>query len=67
MNAESLISERVIWIGIVSPEDAARGCGEVKEGLVDRHVFRGFAFLLYQLGIRRSGAYALVPGLASSR
>lgn len=36
MNADSWISERVICRGIVRPDDAARGCGEVKEGLVDR-------------------------------
>ena len=36
MNAESLISDRVICKGIVRPEAAARGCGEAKEGFVDR-------------------------------
>lgn len=36
MKADSFISDRVICIGIVRPEDAAKGCGEVKEGLVDR-------------------------------
>ena len=36
INADSLISERVIFRGIVRPEEAARGCGEVKEGFVDR-------------------------------
>lgn len=36
MNADSLISERVICSGIVRPDDAASGWGEVKEGLVER-------------------------------
>lgn len=36
MNADSLNSERVICKGIVRLDDAARGCGEVKEGFVDR-------------------------------
>lgn len=36
MNADNLKSERVICKGIVRLEDAASGCGEVKEGLVDR-------------------------------
>lgn len=47
MKADSLISDRVIWSGIVRPEDAARGCGEVKEGFVDRYVLRGFAWHVY--------------------
>lgn len=54
MKADSLISERVIWIGIVRPDDAARGCGEVNEGLVDRYVFSGFACHAYQLQGPRS-------------
>lgn len=36
MKAESLISESVIWSGIVRPEEAARGCGDVNEGFVER-------------------------------
>lgn len=36
MNADSLISDNVICRGIVRPEEAARGCGDVNEGLVDR-------------------------------
>ena len=36
MKAESLISDSVICRGIVRPEEAARGCGEVKEGFVDK-------------------------------
>lgn len=41
--AESLISDNVIDRGIVSPAAAANGCGEVKLGLADKYVFRGFA------------------------
>lgn len=36
MKADSLISDRVICRGIVRPDDAASGCGEVKDGLVER-------------------------------
>lgn len=36
MNAESLMSDSVICRGMVRPEDAARGCGEVKDGVVER-------------------------------
>ena len=36
MNADNLISESVICIGIVRPEEAASGCGEVKDGFVER-------------------------------
>lgn len=36
MKADSLISDKVICSGMVRPDDAARGCGEVKEGLVER-------------------------------
>lgn len=36
MNAESLMSDKVILRGIVRPDAAARGCGEAKDGLVDR-------------------------------
>ena len=43
MKAESLISESVICSGIVRLEDAARGCGEVNDGFVDRYVLSGFA------------------------
>jgi hypothetical protein len=43
IKADSLISDRVICRGIVKPEDAARGCGDVKEGFENRYVFRGFA------------------------
>ena len=46
MNAESLISESVICIGMVRPEAAANGCGEVNEGVVERYVFSGFAYFL---------------------
>ena len=33
IKAESLISDSVIWSGIVRPDDAANGCGDVKLGL----------------------------------
>jgi hypothetical protein len=36
MNADSLISDRVIERGIVRPEAAASGCGEVNPGLEER-------------------------------
>ena len=36
INAESRISDRVICKGIVRPEDAAKGWGEEKEGVVER-------------------------------
>lgn len=36
MKAESLISERVMDRGIVSPSAAAKGCGDVKLGFADR-------------------------------
>ena len=36
MNAESLMSDSVIFKGIVRPEDAARGRGEVNDGVVER-------------------------------
>jgi hypothetical protein len=45
MNAESLISDNVIWSGIVRLDAAANGCGDVKPGFADRHVFRGFAYV----------------------
>lgn len=36
MKAESLISDNVICSGMVRPEEAARGCGEVNDGRVER-------------------------------
>lgn len=36
MKADNLMSERVIFKGMVRPEAAARGRGDVKEGLVDK-------------------------------
>ena len=36
MKADSLISDSVICRGIVRPEEAARGCGDVNEGFVER-------------------------------
>lgn len=46
MKADSLMSDNVSDRGIVSPDAAANGCGEVKSGLEWRYVFRGFACLL---------------------
>ena len=43
MNAESLISDRVICKGIVNPDAAANGCGDAKDGFEKRYVFRGLA------------------------
>ena len=36
MNADNLMSDKVICNGIVKPEDAASGCGEVKDGFENR-------------------------------
>lgn len=36
MKADSLISDRVMERGIVRPEAAASGCGEVNSGLEER-------------------------------
>lgn len=36
MNADSLMSDKVILRGMVRPDAAARGCGEANEGLVDK-------------------------------
>lgn len=44
MKAESLISDRVIFNGIVNPEEAARGSGDVKDGFENRYVFKGLAY-----------------------
>lgn len=38
-----MISDKVICNGIVNPEDAASGWGEVKDGFENKYVFRGFA------------------------
>jgi hypothetical protein len=43
INADSLISDRVMDSGIVNPAAAAKGCGDVKLGLAERYVFNGFA------------------------
>jgi len=43
MKADSLISDKVICSGIVKPDEAARGCGDVKDGLENKYVFKGFA------------------------
>lgn len=45
INADSLISDKVIDSGIVNPAAAAKGCGDVKVGLAERYVFSGFAYI----------------------
>lgn len=44
MKAESLISDNVICRGMVNPDEAARGCGDVNDGFEKRYVFRGFTY-----------------------
>lgn len=46
INADSLISDKVIERGIVRLAAAANGCGDVKLGLAERYVFKGFAYRL---------------------
>ena len=46
MKADNLISDSVICRGIVRPDAAARGCGEVKLGLEHKYVFKGFAYIV---------------------
>lgn len=65
IKADSLISDRVICKGMVRPDDAARGCGEVKEGLMERYVFRGLAFRWISMIYTPVGGGDL-PVLASS-
>ena len=43
MNADNLMSDSVNDKGMVSPDAAAKGCGDVKSGLECRYVLRGFA------------------------
>lgn len=43
MKAESLISDSVIWSGMVRLDAAASGWGDVKPGLAERYVLSGFA------------------------
>ena len=43
INADNLISDKVICRGIVNPEEAANGIGEVNEGFENKYVLRGFA------------------------
>lgn len=45
IKADSLISDKVICSGIVSPEEAAKGCGDVNDGFENKYVFKGFACL----------------------
>lgn len=47
MKADNLISDKVICSGIVRPDAAARGCGEVKDGFENKYVFSGFACCCY--------------------
>lgn len=47
MKAESLISDKVICNGIVNPEAAASGCGDVNDGFENRYVFNGLACFVY--------------------
>jgi hypothetical protein len=44
IKADSLISDKVIWRGIVKPDAAAKGCGDVKDGFENKYVFNGFAW-----------------------
>jgi hypothetical protein len=41
---DNLISDSVIWSGIVRPDAAARGCGDANAGLVERYVLSGLAW-----------------------
>jgi len=43
MKAESLISDKVICSGIVKPDEAARGSGDVNDGFENKYVFKGLA------------------------
>jgi hypothetical protein len=47
MKADSLISDNVICSGIVNPDAAANGCGDVKDGFENRYVFKGLACFAY--------------------
>ena len=40
-------SDKVIAKGMVKPDCAANGWGEVKEGLENKYVFRGFACVVH--------------------
>jgi hypothetical protein len=44
INAESLKSDNVMESGIVRPEAAAKGWGDVNVGLEYRYVFKGLAY-----------------------
>lgn len=46
IKADSLISDKVIDKGIVRLAAAANGCGDVNEGLAERYVFNGFAYVV---------------------
>lgn len=43
MKADSLISDKVICNGIVNPDAAANGCGDVNDGFENKYVFNGLA------------------------
>lgn len=43
INADNLMSDNVNDNGMVSPDEAANGCGDVKSGFECRYVLRGFA------------------------
>jgi len=47
MKADSLISDNVICSGIVNPDAAANGCGDVRDGFENRYVFKGLACFAY--------------------
>jgi len=51
MKAESLISDRVICNGMVNPDAAASGCGDVNDGFENRYVFNGLAWFVYTLAL----------------
>ena len=51
MKADSLISDKVICNGIVNPDAAANGCGDVNDGFENRYVFNGLAWSVYTLAL----------------
>ncbi len=56
MNADNLNSDKVIASGMVNPEAAARGCGDVKDGFEHKYVLRGFACVVY------ISVFVIIPG-----
>lgn len=66
--ADSLISDKVIDRGIVSPAAAASGCGDVKEGFADRYVFKGFACIVDALAhVVAHELWSCIVGLEKAR